>query len=421
MAPTRSRDLSFYGFLGDYISFKLAMTFLGESTILPALVAHFTTSSIIIGLSGSSYQVFWLIPQILLAEYVTRFPRKRMLLLQMAALGRLGIPLTALLLLLGALPGPTLFLALFFLAYWTFSITDSVAALAWLDLIARILPMRRRETLFATALIVGSLGGIGVGWITRLTLERLAFPLNFAMIFAYGSVCLYASVLAMLLIREPVEVPQEPTAPARPLRERLGEMATIFRQDHLARLLILARLLVQGSIMAWPFYVPLATQRLGLGEASLGTFTVVNTLAQVVGVSFYRLLARYRGPRAVMIASAVPAFAGPFLALGASVLPRSLGVPLLYAVYAAMGMFGVSIMLGYTNAMLEIAPEARRPVYMALGHTLIGLSALFPLGGGVLLRLASYPVLFSAACIPPLLGFILSLRVPRLGSSQEQP
>ncbi len=418
MTRTESRDLSFYGFLGDYISFKLAMTFLGESTVLPALVAHFTASPILIGLAGSSYQVFWLIPQIVLAEYVACTPRKRSLLLRMAFWGRLGIPVTALLLLMGAPDWPWLFLPLFFLLYWTFSATDSVAALAWLDLIARILPMRRRETLFATALIVGSLGGVLVGWGTRLILDGLAFPASFALIFACAAFFLYLSFLAMTLIREPVADAAVVTPLRRPLRARLEEMVAIFRQDGLARLLILARLLVQGSQMAWPFYVHLATRRLGLGEGSIGSFTIVITLAQIAGVIAFRLLARYRGPRAVMIASALPALASPLLALLASLVPGALAVPLLYGVYATMGIFGVSAMLGYTNAMLEIAPEAQRPVYMALGHTLIGLSALFPLAGGLLLRLTSYPVLFAAACLPPLLGFLLSLRVPPLGAAQ---
>lgn len=412
------RDFSFYGFLGDYISFKIAMTFLGESTVLPALIAHFTASPILIGLAGASYQIVWLIPQVLLAEYVTRAPRKRPVLLKAAAIGRLGIPLTALLLLLGLGQWPAAFLACFFLLYWTFSATDSLAALAWLDLVARILPLRRRETLFATALIIGSLSGIVVGYATRLTLDGHPFPANFAYLIGYASLWLYLSALSMLLIREPsgagpvVAVTEAP----RPLRLRLQEMVDIFRRDALARLIILARLLTQGGQMAWPFYVRLATERLGLGEGVIGNFTIIITVAQVLGVIGFRLLARRYGPRAVMIVSALPALASPLLAVVASLVPRALGIPLLYGVYACMGIFGVSAMLGYTNAMLEIAPEAQRPTYMALGHTLIGLSALFPLLGGLLLRLTSFPVMFAVACLPPLLGFALSLRVPPLES-----
>ncbi len=412
MRARHARDLSFYGFLGDYISFKIAMTFLGESTVLPALVAHFTTSPVIIGLAGSSYMAIWLVPQVLLAEYVARAPRKYPLLLRATYLGRLGIPLLALLLALGAGNWPGFFLALFFLLYWTFSATDSLAALAWLDLVARILPLHRRETLFATALVVGSLSGIVVGAVTRLTLDAYPFPANFARLFGYGALFLYLSALSMLLIREPPVAPA-PTAPVRPLRLRLQEMGEIFRQDRVARVIILARLLVSGGQMAWPFYVRLATLHLGLQEAVIGTFTIVITVAQVLGVIVFRLLARRFGPRGVMVASAVPAILSPLLAMVTSLVPPTSGLLLLYGVYAAMGIFGVSAMLGYTNAMLEIAPEARRPVYMALGHTLIGMSALFPLVGGLILRWTSFPVLFGLSTCLPFWGLFLSLRVPR--------
>lgn len=413
MSSTSSRDLSFYGFLGDYISFKIAMTFLGESTVLPALVAHFTASPVLIGLAGSSYMAVWLIPQVLLADVVTRAPRKRPILIKAAYLGRLGIPLTALALALGAERWPLAFLALFFLLYWTFAATDSIAALAWLDLVAKILPLRRRETLFATALVVGSLSGIAVGWVTRVTLDGYAFPENFTRLLLYGTGWLYLSALAMLLIREPPAQNVAAPIPARPLRARLAEMLEIFCRDRVARVIILARLLVQGGQMAWPFYVRLATERLGLGESAIGNFTIVITLAQVLGVIGFRLIARRFGPRGVMISSAFPALLSPALALVASLVAPTTGVPLLYAIYALMGVVGVSAMLGYTNAMLELAPEAQRPVYMALGHTLIGLSALFPLVGGLILRWTSFPVLFGLACVAPLAGFALSLRVPR--------
>lgn len=422
MSSGSSRDLSFYGFLGDYISFKIAMTFLGESTVLPALVAHFTTSPILIGLAGSSYTAVWLIPQVLLADMVTHAPRKRPILIKAAYLGRLGIPLTGLALALGAGRWSFAFLALFFLLYWTFAATDSIAALAWLDLVAKILPLRRRETLFTMALVVGSLSGIVVGWVTRVTLDEFTFPENFARLFLYGTAWLYLSALAMLLIREPATPPPPPLGHAQPLRTRLAEMAEIFRRDRVARSIILARLLVQGGQMAWPFYVRLATERLGLGEIAIGNFTIVITIAQVLGVMSFRLIARRFGPRGVMITSALPAFLSPAFALVASLVAPITGVPLLYAVYALMGVVGVSAMLGYTNAMLELAPEAQRPTYMALGHTLIGLSALFPLLGGLILRWTSFPVLFGLACVAPLAGFALSLRVPQeFSPGDEKP
>ena len=68
-------------------------------------------------------------------------------------------------------------------------------------------------------------------------------------------------------------------------------------------------------------------------------------------------------------------------------------------------------MMGFTNYLLEVAPEAMRPVYIGAGNTVRGLLMALPVLGGWLLEVTSYPVLFGVTIAVGMVGFYVSLRL----------
>ncbi|MCZ2094833.1 MAG: hypothetical protein LC121_00915 [Anaerolineae bacterium] len=68
---------NFVFFLTDGILFMLAMNIIGSTTIIPDFVRHLTDSEILIGLSGSLFDVGWTLPQLFIARYIVRFERKK--------------------------------------------------------------------------------------------------------------------------------------------------------------------------------------------------------------------------------------------------------------------------------------------------------------------------------------------------------
>jgi MFS family permease len=81
-----------------------------------------------------------------------------------------------------------------------------------------------------------------------------------------------------------------------------------------------------------------------------------------------------------------------------------------------LGIVGSSIMLGFLNYILDLAPPGQRPTYMGLSNTLGGVLVLVPMLGGWLLQTTSYPVVFAAAAVGPVLAMGMALRLPRSAS-----
>ena len=64
-------------FLTDGILFSVAMALLGTTTVIPDFVRNLTDSEILIGFSGSLFEIGWTLPQLFIARYVVRFERKK--------------------------------------------------------------------------------------------------------------------------------------------------------------------------------------------------------------------------------------------------------------------------------------------------------------------------------------------------------
>jgi MFS family permease len=116
------------------------------------------------------------------------------------------------------------------------------------------------------------------------------------------------------------------------------------------------------------------------------------------------------------VAVGVPILA---LVIHSGVLRQSVAwvYPLLYLL---LGIVEGSVVLGFLNFVLEIAPPGQRPTYMGLTNTVAGLLILVPLVGGFLLERTSYPVVFALAVLGTLAGAITALRLPNPRREQGQ-
>ena len=67
--------------------------------------------------------------------------------------------------------------------------------------------------------------------------------------------------------------------------------------------------------------------------------------------------------------------------------------------------------IGYTSFAINIAPEERRPTYIGLMNTVMGLAGLLPAIGGVLADLFSFHLVFGLTLIMNAGGFVLATRL----------
>ncbi len=415
--PTPPPNLrwNFFAFLTDSASWGIAQNFVSASTVLPAFVGQLTDSAPLIGLAGSIFFIGWMTPQIAYGRLIDNKPRKRPYLLG-GLVGRPLLALVAVALWAGLAGRPEAMLALFFCCIGLWGLSDSLTGLAWLDILARAIPLRRRARLVGLAQSISGLAGVASGALIAVIIAGNPFPTNYAILFTLGAVLLIPSVVALFAIREPPPETHDAEAGSRPLsRDWLEPLKT----DSTFRRLVLCRFLVALGELATSFYVVHATGELRLPQSIVGSFVTAQTAGTVVGAASLSILAERRGPcYAIRIGSAAGA-AAPLVALGLQLCgPRSAAVyPL---VYVLIGLVGGAYMPGFNNYAMEIPPEGKRAAYLGLGNSIMTIARFAPLAGGWLLESTSFPILFAATGAVTFCGFLAALRIPPLARASDE-
>ena len=406
--------------LADYVLFSVGLSFIGVSTVLPAFVRHFTDSAPIIGLVSTVWNGAVLIPQLVAANAINHVPRKKGALLRAGALGRPTFLLIALALVLGLWQQPGWMLVVFFAMLTSFWLADAFCSIAWFDIVGKAIPANRRGRLFGAGQIISSVFAIGIGafvsWI--LSPQGPAFPANYAWLFGLAGTACLLGLASLAMVREPLEdVPEERTS----WRDYLPQLVKILKEQPTYRRVIAAWLLSGLAALASPFYVLYATDQLGLAPETIGLFIIAQTAGGVVASLGLGALAERRGPGAVIRVSVMVSITGPLVALALYFVHAAAWLQFAYAwVFVVLGIVSSSGMLGWMNYFLELAPPGHRPTYMGLSNTLGGLLVLAPVLGGWLLQVTSYPVLFAASVVGPVLAFAIAARLPGSPAKTKQ-
>ena len=408
----RHRRRNWIAFFGDYVFFGIGLTFASVTTTLPAFAAALTDNKVLIGAVSAAWTGGWLLPQLFAARYLSDRPRKYPIMFWGQLFTRPIIALFVIWLLLVGTRFPSVTLAFFFVTMLVFSAADAVVALAWFDLLGKSMAPEARGRMIGIGQVVTGLGALGAGALVKVLLgpNGPAFPLNYAIIFGLGSLMFTISQVACILIVEP---PESVAAVRTSLRDYLPQLVGLLRSDAAFNRVTLARLTAGLGSLASAFYVLYATSELHLPPAAIGLFAGAATIGSALaGVVLGPVASRYGSHRVAQI-SAWSQVAVPVLALlfhfGLFGAASSTLYPLLFLL---LGLFEGSLMLGFTNYVLEIAPPGQRPTYIGLTNTLTGLLVVMPLLGGWILEHGSYPLLFGLAAAGTSLSALLCLRLP---------
>lgn len=387
--------------------------------VLPVFVSTLTRSKLLIAFLGVLPGVGWTLPQLLGAAKVMHRPRKKGFLLAVAATGR--TPMLALPLLLLFFPPQSKAVMLWTLVgcYGVLFLTDGLIGAAWYDIIAKTIPPRMRGRFFAGFSIVGGIGALGSGWLVRevLASPHLTYPRQYGVLFACLCAGLFLSLLLLAFIREPEGVVSSERP--QPLREVLRQVPRVWRSSsHLRRLLAVSWLGMIATL-GWPFYVLHGMDALYLPAAAGAIFIWATTAGSVSGSMVFAWLNDRRGPRSVVVcvsaarpmAPALALFVPMVLALFARPVPSAMAQ---YA-YAAVFFFGGAMMsggmMGFSNYLLELAPEKERPLYVGLGNTLSAPGLMAPLLGGWLASVWSYEGTFALGAVVGVASLVASFRL----------
>ena len=396
---TRHFRRNFFANGMDMVTWLLGMSFMSISAIMPVYVRHLTDSPLIFGLIPALADFGWFAPQLFLAPYVERLPRKYPWVLVLGAIER--VPYLVLPIVVIALDGlPSNVAVLIFMVLWLWKAFGSgFVATPWQEMLAKVIPVSNRGRFFGFANLSGQLLGVGGSALAVAILASVAYPYNFALSFAVGAVAIWASYGFITLTREPAR--PAATHSQRINREYGRRLLSILQRDVNFRTYLFSRWLAYFGSMATGFIAVYAVQQFQLPDSVAAIYTGILYAASVVGYGLGGALGDRLGHRRVMQLAGVMWI----IALSTMLLVTiTQATWLLYVVFALLGFSNAVGVVSDFNLAMEFGPETERPTYVGLARTSTGPALLIaPLIGGLIAQSIGYPAvfvtsLFFAAC-----------------------
>ena len=376
---------SFIGMWWHATFLAIATGLAQPSTVIAAFINDLTGSTAWVGALSTVLQIAVAVPQLAVARWLESRPRKMPTLL--AAIYLRVLPWVILAWLIPAI-GPTRPQALAWALvglFTLFSLGGGLGGVPYTDIIGKVIPRERRGSFFAGRQLLTGVAGIGAALLSRQVLAVHSFPHNYAFLFALSAGAMFVASIGFWLIHEPSDGAVRPVASWGMYWRQIGEAAAQMK------VYAVVQFLTSFSMLAMPFYVVYARQKLGAPADAVGWFT----LAQVLGGTLANLLwgwliDRYGCWRTLAAASTLATVA-PLSA----VLLSPLGWPSLLLVVFLSGAAMSGRMVAFASAFLALAPADRRPTYVAVSTWLSLPMALLPFGAGVLLQHWSYAAVFA--------------------------
>lgn len=417
--PEREVRRSFALGVANGALFELAERLIDPPLVLTWFVSRLTSSNLLIGLVSPLGDAGWFLPQIFVSGRIQRMPRK------MPSYTISAVIRTVAWLLLVAtvwlVDNPFLLLVAFFTLYGVARLAAGLAGLAFFDVVAKTIPAQRRGSYFAWRMFLGGLLGLGAGWVAKTALNHpsLPFPRGHAFLFALYCLVSIPAMAAFILIREPPGVAtQQPVT----LGQQLQRAGRLLRQDRVFRRYMAVRLVLALAGIALPFYGIYAKNVLRAPEGMVGVYVATRVGAQLLFNLPWGRCSDRRGNRLAMLllclGSGLTSLAALILVgLMGLLAPQGGWLPYLaLPLFLLDGAVRPAYALVGTNFLLELVPEAERPLYLGLSNTLVGVVVLISGFGGVVVDLFGFAGLFLLAFVLCLTayGWTLGLPEPRV-------
>ena len=427
--------------LWDITFITLGISFISRETVVPVLVSQLTDSKLVIGLVPAMWSLGLYLPQLLTANWAESMPYKKPFVMVIGFfLERLPYLLIGLAVLFFAVERPTFALVAVLTGIGLAASGAGLGTPPWLDMIAKVIPVRRRGIWLGLGHGLGQLMGvIGAYFVGRILVSR-AFPGNFSLLFFLAFGFVVVSWVGLALTREPVS---EVTKKAVPLFRYLGRVSTVLKRDINYRRYLISKSLVNLGGMSAGFFAVYGTETFSLDGRGVGLLTAVLVGTQAILNPLCGLLADRVGHKSVLAGAAFFVVLAPLSALvigrgvaagptsGSVFSPYAIGtVPIgLVITFVFLGTFLAADHTSSLPIILEFSAPEDRPTYIGLTNTLLApilISA--PILGGWLAGALGFYAMFSVALVVGAMAFLLMVfwvREPRRTTPQrleeEQP
>ena len=380
---------------------SIAITIAEPSTVLPIIIEHFSSSAILIGIFTSLLKGGSILAQLFTAFYAQSY-RKVMPYLRLVFFFRflswfsIGLSIY----LFGdRYPNVTLLFMGF--GFFIFSLSAGFGAIFFQEIMAKVFTHRYRGRTVAAKRFFAGLGAIISGGVTGFVLQNYNPPNSYAYLFMVSAFIMSIGFISFGSIKEPEKFTVSKRE--KHFADFLKNAFITLKEDKRLQIQILVILISYSYLFSMPFVILKAKSTFHLAGWLIGGFVAVQMLGAMLGNIIWGILSpRFKLIMQISFLLIITAFIIAFFA----------NTPFLYAAFFFLLGAGVDgFRLSTSNLILIIAPENKRPVYVALQANLTSIGLFFAIPGGFILKMLGYNVLYMFTTFLLLIGFLFSKKL----------
>jgi hypothetical protein len=363
-------------------------TLMDPTLVIAAFLSQLSSSDLLIGLIIPIRDGLWAIPQFWMSGYIQTLAYKIELFRKVSIIRIIGFALLALE--INFISEPSILITCFFITYIIMSLAGGLSGLAWLEIVSKTIPSRRRGEFFALRLGISGVFNIGASLFVRWLLSSqspLTFPHNFGILSILYFLLCSSGIFLFTFVKEPAD---QNLLPPQKMGVLFQRAVVILKEDVIYRNFNILLILMAVAGMATPFFAIYVQQSLGGDTSMVGVYLGVTIVSNLVANLFFGRVSRQVGNRSVMVFSVLSGLIMSIMVLLLAFLAAPLHISPTYASLWLIPVFILSGIraTGYTIAsnciMLDISPTRDRSLYVGFLNTISGFFILATALSGVI-------------------------------------
>ncbi len=393
------RKTVFHGFF-----FSAGISMSEPSTILPLIVSYFSGSNVLIGLFSSLFRGGSVLMQLYAAFYAQAYMRVMRAMRWVLFFRFFFWIFIGFSILWFNEVSNALVLTLFGIGLFGFSFTAGFGIVYFQELMGKMFTNEYRGMTLAYRQFMMGLGGILSGFLSAWLLKSLDAPRSFAAVFIVSALVMSVGYIFLASLKEGLK--RNVQRREQKFSHFLKNAGRLLRDDRQLRLQVITRLFSWSYLLVLPFVILQRKTDFMLGGLALGSAVPLLTGAMFSNILWGRFTSRQNN-RLIIFASYILIIISLLLAI----FTRDFISMLILFFLAGSGADGFK--LAYANLILILAPENKRPVYIAIQNNITSLGMFFSIPGGALLTLMGFNGLTYLTIALLMTGLFLSFRLKR--------
>lgn len=382
---------------------SITTTIAEPSIILPLIVNYFSGSSLLVGLFSSLLKGGAILVQLVAAFGAQSYPRMMPHLRLVFAARVLSWFLIGLAIFFFGETRPTLTLWCIGIGLFTFSFAAGFGAIYFNEVLGKVFSHGYRGKVIAQRQFMAAVAAVISGFAAGVVLETFEAPKSFAYLFMISAVMMSFGVIAFSLIEEPIK--RNVAVKEKHFGAFIRNAFSLLKVDAQLRRQIRTYLFAYAHLLSLPFIILDAEAKLGIGGMEVGYLLTIQIVGAMLSNLLWGRLAAAGRIRPIIFS----AFGGFIAANALALFAESFwhyGVLFFLIGTAIDGM-----KLAFSNNILIIAPEQKRPVYIALQSNLTSIGLFFAIPGALILDAFGYTALYAVTILCLAAGIVTARRL----------